>query len=74
MMSDLHNELFAMQFCGLRITPNAAVAGIEHATLPERQKRCPDCSDLDEDCPDVLDKVNCWLYAPERGMCPYLRA
>lgn len=36
--------------------------------------QCPDCSDHDEDCDDLLDKVNCWLYAPERGMCPYLRA
>jgi hypothetical protein len=33
-----------------------------------------DCADHDEDCPDLEDKVGCWLYAPERGMCPYLRA
>ena len=33
-----------------------------------------DCTDLDDECPEVLDKIKCWLYAPERGMCPYLRA
>jgi hypothetical protein len=43
--------------------------------VPARElgRRCPDCADLDEDCPGVEDKANCWLYAPERGMCPYLR-
>jgi hypothetical protein len=47
------------------------------ATIPivvEPEARCPDCDDLDEDCLDVTDKVACWTYAPERGMCPYLRA
>jgi len=33
-----------------------------------------DCSDKDDDCQDVANKVKCWTYAPERGMCPYLRA
>lgn len=33
----------------------------------------PTCSDYDEDCPDVVCKVTCWLYDPQRGMCPYLR-
>lgn len=32
------------------------------------------CADYDEDCPDVRCKVSCWLYDPQRGMCPYLRA
>lgn len=34
---------------------------------------CKTCSDHDEDCEDLPDKVGCWLYAPEKGMCPYLR-
>ncbi len=33
----------------------------------------PMCSDLDNECPDVLDKVACWLHAPELGLCPYLQ-
>ncbi len=35
---------------------------------------CTTCSDLDEDCDGVADKVHCWMYDPGRGMCPYLRA
>jgi hypothetical protein len=31
------------------------------------------CMDQDDDCEDVKDKVHCWLYDPQRGMCPYLR-
>jgi len=34
----------------------------------------PLCSDYDEDCDDVPDKVHCYLYDPVRGYCPYLRA
>ncbi len=34
----------------------------------------PTCSDLDDDCPDVVNKVRCYLYDPQRGMCPYIRA
>lgn len=36
--------------------------------------QCPNCSDLDEDCESIADKLHCWLYAPERGMCPFLRS
>jgi hypothetical protein len=32
------------------------------------------CTDHDEDCEEVGCKVTCWLYDPQRGMCPYLRA
>ena len=45
----------------------------EKVELPELRQGC-DCSDRDEDCEDIEDKTSCWLYAPERGMCPYLRA
>jgi hypothetical protein len=40
------------------------------------------CTDYDEDCagipgitPDgrVRSHLSCWLYAPERGWCPFLR-
>ncbi len=37
----------------------------------------PMCQDFDQDCADMpsLGKsfVNCWLYQPERGHCPYLQ-
>ena len=48
--------------------------GEENEVEPAQVAKCPNCSDHDEDCDDLPDKVNCWLYAPERGMCPYLRA
>ena len=35
---------------------------------------CKVCSDHDDDCDEIADKVHCWLYDPARGMCPYLRA
>lgn len=31
----------------------------------------PLCADLDEDCDD-LDHLNCFLYDPGKGRCPYL--
>ena len=31
------------------------------------------CLDFDEDCEDVKNKVNCWLYQPECGLCPFLK-
>jgi hypothetical protein len=36
--------------------------------------RPPRCSDFDEDCEDIPDKVHCYLYDPLRGFCPYLSA
>jgi hypothetical protein len=33
----------------------------------------PICSDHDDECPEVIDKVKCWLYDPAKGMCPFLR-
>lgn len=50
---------------------------MEAATIPITAVRAcntPDCSDHDEDCAPPHDYVACWTYAPERGMCPYLRA
>lgn len=43
-------------------------------TAEPAKTHCPSCSDFDEDCEDIADKVHCYVYAPERGMCPYLRA
>lgn len=37
-------------------------------------KGCATCADYDDECPDVRDKVACYLYDPGRGMCPYLRS
>lgn len=37
-------------------------------------ERMSDCADHDEDCLLVENKLACWLYASELGMCPYLRA
>ena len=37
------------------------------------------CLDFDEDCEGVPDRtvfrthLSCWLYAPERGWCPFLK-
>jgi hypothetical protein len=34
------------------------------------------CKDHDEDCPSIYADgkcLNCWLYDPGRGFCPYLR-
>lgn len=45
---------------------------VEERAAPVAQ--CPDCSDRDEDCESIADKNHCWLYAPERGMCPFLRS
>jgi len=39
--------------------------------LSEAQ-RPPVCSDFDEDCDDIQDKVHCWLYDPAKGRCPFL--
>ena len=30
------------------------------------------CSNFDEDCEGVENKVKCWLYEPECGLCPFL--
>ncbi len=30
------------------------------------------CSDKDDDCKYVPDYLNCYLYATECGMCPFL--
>ena len=46
---------------------------VEPKIIPIAVQQALDCSDLDEDCPSVEDKTNCWLYAPEKGMCPWLR-
>jgi hypothetical protein len=42
--------------------------------LAREAAQCVSCSDHDEDCEGIEDKVHCWLYDPARGMCPYLRA
>lgn len=31
------------------------------------------CDDFDEDCKYVVNKVKCWLHAPECGLCPFLQ-
>lgn len=48
-----------------------------NVTLPIRLHVEPvdtTCKDFDHECPDVRNKLACWLYDPQRGMCPYLRA
>ena len=30
------------------------------------------CLDYDGDCKDVPCPLHCWLYAPERGICPLI--
>lgn len=31
------------------------------------------CSDFDDDCEGVENKVRCWLYNPSCGICPFLK-
>ena len=37
-------------------------------------ERKPDdvCLDFDDDCDGSFCALNCWLYQPERGVCPLL--
>lgn len=39
----------------------------------EGRKEPPRCRDFDEDCDKVRNKLNCYLYDPAKGYCPYLR-
>lgn len=45
---------------------------IQIKEVREQQDTFEQCSDLDEDCDDIESKVDCWLYAPGCGICPYL--
>lgn len=47
---------------------------VREMMMDRAEREACSCSDHDEDCEDLPDKVNCWLYAPEKGMCPYLRS
>jgi len=31
------------------------------------------CADFDEDCDGVTNNTLCWLYQPEKGLCPFLK-
>lgn len=31
------------------------------------------CTDHDNECPDVEDKWECWMYMPNLGYCPYIK-
>lgn len=52
----------------------SASIGYSKAMAVVRTPPTPNCKDLDSDCEDVKDHCKCWTYAPERGMCPYLRS
>ena len=40
---------------------------------PDLNKKAEDiCLDFDDDCPGMGCALTCWLYAPERGICPLL--
>jgi len=42
---------------------------------PKRERVSPPrCSDFDDDCACVQNKVACYLYDPIRGYCPFLRS
>lgn len=47
------------------ISREAAIETIE-ANKPPR------CSDFDEDCEGIEDKLKCYLYDPYKGYCPFL--
>jgi hypothetical protein len=46
---------------------------VDSKEVEVKEQEPPRCSDFDEDCVDVKDKVWCWLHAPECGECPYLK-
>ena len=54
------------------MTESVANPDVLHTPAMPKQEEIPVCSDFDEDCAEVVDKVNCWLYAPECGTCPFL--
>lgn len=31
------------------------------------------CKDFDDECDEVMCKTRCWMHAPEKGWCPYLK-
>lgn len=35
-------------------------------------KNCNRCKDFDDDCWGIVDKMDCFLYDPEQGNCPFL--
>lgn len=43
------------------------------AEKDDRRAEPPRCADFDEDCEPIEDKLNCWLYDPAKGYCPFLR-
>ncbi len=56
--------------------PPASVVEREREENPLAEKHR--CCDFDDDCKDVPDghfrsHLNCWLYQPENGWCPFLR-
>jgi hypothetical protein len=50
------------------------------STRAGEQGAVPRCRDFDEDCADIGDgngfdsHLDCWLYDPAKGHCPFLRA
>ena len=42
-------------------------------SLIDRPVAPPVCEALDEDCAGVQSYTRCWLHAPEKGACPFLR-
>jgi hypothetical protein len=45
----------------------------ETTTKPKADDGCGKrCRDFDEDCFGIEDKLNCWLYDPAQGVCPFL--
>lgn len=45
---------------------------IERLETLDAPDRVPVCSDYDNDCAKVPSKINCFLYDPAKGRCPYL--
>lgn len=43
------------------LDPPVPTAGCDHR-----------CTDYDEACVDVPDKLACWMFEPARGICPFL--
>lgn len=46
----------------------------EEARAAQTGGYIPLCKDFDAECVDVTCPTTCFLHAPERGRCPYLRS
>ena len=62
-----------MQRCVSSVVERDPVTVEAAGSIPARIASIPICADLDDECPEVVSPLACFLHAPERGHCPHLR-